>query len=72
MACFSRWARAGLDSSYVKRLAKNLVWLICGNFGALVIGFFVNAYLARKLGQNAFGIYNYAQTIALYAAMMVD
>jgi len=72
MAWFSRWARAGLDSNYVKGLAKNLVWLIFGNFGALVIGFFVNAYLARKLGQNAFGIYNYAQTIALYACLMVD
>jgi len=55
-----------------KEIGKNFGWLFIGNFGSLALGFISTLYLARVLGQAAFGKFSYAQTLAIYGALLVD
>lgn len=38
----------------------------------MVLGIITTAYLARTLGKSSFGIYSYAQTLAIYSASIID
>ena len=55
-----------------KEIGKNFAWLFVGNFGSLALGFITTLYLARVLGQAQFGKFSYAQTLAIYGALLVD
>jgi O-antigen/teichoic acid export membrane protein len=66
-----RW-QSLVASNIGRRLGRNLGWLLIGNVSSLALGFATTAYLARMLGQAEFGIFSYAQTIALYATFLVD
>ena len=55
-----------------KEIGKNFAWLFVGNFGSLALGFITTLYLARVLGQAQFGKFSYAQTLAIYGAIIVD
>lgn len=52
------------------RTIKNIIWLSADSLIRLGLGFLVSVWLARYLGPNDFGIYNYAfAIIAIYSAV---
>uniref|UniRef100_A0A7C6EKM2 Flippase n=1 Tax=candidate division WOR-3 bacterium TaxID=2052148 RepID=A0A7C6EKM2_UNCW3 len=50
----------------IKRLSKNFFFLILGEGLSHLIGFVVNAYIARILGVKGFGIINYSLAFLTY------
>ena len=65
----------GLDRALAgsaRQLNRNLLPLILGNGVALALSLATTTYLARRLGQAGFGVFSFAQSIATYAALVLD
>lgn len=54
------------------RFVKNLFWLSSAQFLSLVVGFFTVVYIARTLGDKAFGQISYAQALLTYLLLATD
>jgi O-antigen/teichoic acid export membrane protein len=54
------------------RFAKNLFWLSSAQFFSLVLGFFTVVYIARALGDTAFGQIALAQALLTYLLLITD
>jgi O-antigen/teichoic acid export membrane protein len=55
-----------------QRFAKNLFWLSSAQSLSLVLGFFTVVYIARALGDTAFGQISYAQNLVTYLLLATD
>ena len=64
--------RANWELVAAKISLKNLGGFLLGNLIAFALGFGTTAYLVRVLGDVGFGRFNYAQTLAMYGALVVD
>ena len=51
------------------RHIKNALWLLSDRGLALVLGFFVSAYVARVYGPETFGIYSYGLALVYLFAV---
>ena len=58
--------------SYVKRAAKNISVTGFSNLLNSVFGFILIIYIARSLGENDFGIYNFALSFTALFAILAD
>jgi len=54
------------------RFAKNLFWLSSAQSFSLVLGFFTVVYIARALGDTAFGQISFAQALLTYLLLITD
>ncbi|MEO0123224.1 MAG: flippase [candidate division WOR-3 bacterium] len=50
----------------IKKLSKNFVILVFGEGFSHFMGFIINAYIARKLGVDGFGVINYSLAFLTY------
>ncbi|MCQ4230887.1 flippase [Pseudomonas stutzeri] len=57
-----------LQGELVKRVTNNIGWLFLDNLLKLIVGLFVVIFLARYLGPEGFGLYNYVSAfVAIFA-----
>ena len=58
--------------STIRKIGKNIVWLISGDFFVKLAAFFTTIYLARKLTAVGFGKLAFVQSIGVYLYLIVD
>lgn len=56
-----RWV---LDHSGFRRYFKNTGWMFFGQMFSLLVSFFIGAWLARYLGPETYGVFNYAMAFS--------
>jgi len=58
--------------SNIRKIGKNLLWLIGGDFFVKIAAFLSTIYLARKLSAAGFGKLAFVQSIGVYLYLIVD
>ena len=59
----TKW-RGVLDHSGFRRYFKNTGWMFFGQMFSLLVSFFIGAWLARYLGPETYGVFNYAMAFS--------